>query len=75
MLDRFFIYFHIVCPEDASFMAHERDCHKYYICIASLPIAISCPEQMAWDDASMQCTDEALALCHPYAVITDQTNV
>lgn len=56
-------------------MAHERDCHKYYICIASLPIAISCPEQMAWDDSSMQCTDEALALCHPHAVITEQTSV
>lgn len=44
-------------------MAFSGDCHKYYICIATLPIAISCPENMAWDDDTLQCTEEALAIC------------
>lgn len=50
------------CPVNQPFMAHN-DCHKYYICIASLPIAISCPDKMAWDKEQMQCTEEALFVC------------
>ncbi|KAJ6642574.1 putative chitinase 10 [Pseudolycoriella hygida] len=54
----------INCSGSQTFVGDPQDCRRYYICIGDLPIATSCPEQMAWDKNVSQCNEDAWLECN-----------
>ena len=49
----------VQCPEnsndDISYLPSPTDCSKYYVCVESQPIEMSCPEGLWWDNELNVC--------------------
>lgn len=44
------------CPsKNQSYIAHPRDCSKYYMCINGMPVLTSCPVGLFWDSKMEYC--------------------
>ena len=49
----------VQCPEgsndDIDYLPSPTDCSKYYVCVHSQPIEMSCPEGLWWDNELNVC--------------------
>lgn len=46
----------LVCPNKTqSYIAHPKDCSKYYMCIMGMPVQTSCPVGLFWDSKLGYC--------------------
>lgn len=48
--------YYISCPaRRQSYVAHPKDCSKYFICIMGTPVLTSCPQGLMWDSKKEYC--------------------
>lgn len=48
--------FNIICPaKRQSYVAHPKDCAKYFMCIMGTPVLTSCPLGLYWDSKKEYC--------------------
>ncbi|KAM7356202.1 obstructor-F [Cochliomyia hominivorax] len=48
--------FYITCPpKRQSYVAHPKDCSKYFMCIMGTPVMTSCPTGLMWDSKKEYC--------------------
>lgn len=63
----------ITCTSHGQYIAHPTDCHKYYQCLGQNPSEMTCPNNLAWNDAISACDySENVQLCNEVA--DDTTN-
>lgn len=54
----------IVCPNrKQSYVAHPKDCGKYFMCIQGNPVLTSCPPGLLWDSKQEFCVKAASVTC------------